>query len=233
MNQQRTVIKEDAETSTNKCLELTPKGSGNWFKVMELKVLLYLHNGQYDQAFSIYHEVMAQSRFDSIREVDQETWKIYEAYLHWLGSLGKISEKLLTKGHVKKFRLSRFMNEIPQFSKDKRGMNIPVLILHFLFLIKEKREDEAIDRIEAIMKYHQRHIKKDDENFRTNCFLKMLESIVKANFDEEKTKTKTIANKYIEQLKSKPINLFNQAREIEVIPYEKLWEITLECLYKK
>ena len=34
---------EDAETSTNKCLELTPKGLGNWFKVMELKVLLYLH----------------------------------------------------------------------------------------------------------------------------------------------------------------------------------------------
>lgn len=64
----------------------------------------------------------------------------------------------------------RFLNDVPIFSKDKRGMNIPILIFHILYLILTKRYNDVIDRIVRIEKYTTRYLKKDD-NYRSNCFI--------------------------------------------------------------
>lgn len=200
-------------------------GTFNWFKVQELYFLLALHTQHYDDAFDACemasrHPGLAQQP-DQIREM----WKIYEAYTHFLTRIRR-ADRL----PAPKFKMARFLNEIPVFSKDRRGMNIPVLIVQILSDIVEKRYDSILDRVEAIEKYTARYLKKD-EHFRSNCFLKMLVQIPEAAFHREGAARK--AERYRTQLRQMPLEIANQSHEIEIIPYEDLWEMILDSLPKQ
>lgn len=202
--------------------DIYEEGSFNWFKIQELYFLLALHTQHYDDA---YDTGMAVAQHPGMKQQPaqiQEMWKIYEAYLNVL-----VRTRRVDRVPAEKFRMSRFLNEIPVFSKDKRGMNIPILVLQLLFHIADKKYDLAIDRVEAVEKYTSRYIRKD-EHFRSNCFLKMLVQIPEAAFHREGAQRK--AARYLEQLRQVPLELANQAHEIEIIPYEDLWEMVLEIL---
>lgn len=126
--------------------------------------------------------------------------------------------------------MARFVNEMPLYSKDKRGMNIPILIFQILSLIYYKRYDDAIDRMEAIEKYCSRYLRRDD-TFRSNCFIKMLLVIPAQGF--HKSAVLRHAEKYHKMLLSMPIDMANQSHDVEIIPYEDLWEMVLESLQNK
>lgn len=106
-------------------------------------------------------------------------------------------------------------------------MNIPVLIVQFLYDIVDKRYDAGIERVEAVQKYVSRYLRKD-ELFRSNCFLKMLVQIPEAGFHREAVVRK--AERYLSQLAETPLAIANQPHEIEIIPYEDLWQMILEIL---
>jgi hypothetical protein len=199
-------------------------GSFNWFKLQELFFLLALHTAHWEEAYRIYLRVAHHPRFESQAPQIIEMWKIFQAYVHYLIRIGKITE---VGGRGGKFRINKFLNEIPVFSKDKRGMNISILIVQILFSIAERDYDQSVERIEGIEKYCTRYLKGED-TIRSNCFIKMLLQIPLANFHREAVKRKT--EKYRRLLQSVPLEAANQTHEIEIIPFETLWETILETL---
>ncbi|MCC6461832.1 MAG: hypothetical protein IT260_15260 [Saprospiraceae bacterium] len=201
------------------------EGSFNWFKIQELYFLLALHTQHYDDAFDTCALALGHAQLEQQPETIRETWRIYEAYSNVL-----VRTRRADRLPARKFKPARFLNETPVFSKDKRGMNIPILVVQILFDILDQRYDACIDRVEAIGKYASRYITKD-EHFRSNCFLKMLLQIPEAGFHREAAVRK--AEKYLEQLRTMPIELANQPYEIEIIPYEELWEMVLLQLSQK
>ena len=198
------------------------EGSFNWFKIQELYFLLALHTQHYDDAYDTCQRMVAHERLEAQPAQIREMWKIYEAYAHVL-----LRARRVDRPAPARFRLARFLNETPVFSKDKRGMNIPVLIVQILFDILDKRYDASMDRVEAVGKYASRYLKKD-ENFRSNCFLKMLVQIPEAAFHREAAARK--GERYLAQLKEMPLEIANQPHEIEIIPYEDLWQMMLDLL---
>ena len=153
-------------------------------------------------------------------QVSQITWE----------ELNKRKKISISNPRILSFRLKKFLNDIPIFSRDKRGYNIPVLIIQILFLIVNKKYERLSDRMEAIEKYTTRYLKKN-ENFRSNCFIKMLLQIPKRNF--HRVAVERHAKKYRDKLKSVPLSIANQAYEVEIIPYAHLWEYVLESLDNK
>lgn len=109
-------------------------------------------------------------------------------------------------------------------------MNISVLIVQILYAVAEKDYKKSSDRIEGIEKYCSRYLK-DESTFRSNCFIKMLLQAPQANFHREATRRK--AERYAKQLLTMPLDAANQAHEVEIIPYEQLWEMALESLQLK
>ena len=217
---------DEGKKIAEKSLNLLDAGSFNWFKCQELYFTLSLHTGQYEQALQIYHQVQRNKRFSFLPHNIQEIWKIYEAYLHYLVEVGYIDlDKINFK--LKKFRVAKFVNEVPIFSKDKRGLNIPILVIQILFLISRKKYDDAIDRIEAIEKYCSRYLRKN-ETFRSNCFIKMLLQIPISSF--HKAGVERRAQKFYDKLIEAPLEIAQQIHEIEIIPYEDLWQIALKSL---
>lgn len=217
---------ERGKVAAQKCLELLEEGSFNWFKYQELYFTLSMHTRNYQEAYHLYNNTIYHSKYQYLPAGIKETWKIFEAYLHYLVDIGKIQPEE-DDNRFNKFRLGRFLNETPIFSKDKRGMNIPILVIQILHMIQQEKYDDAIDRIEAIEKYCSRYLRKDD-TFRSNCFIKMLLQIPASSFHKAAVVRKTV--KYTKKLQEVPLDIANQSHEIEIIPYEDLWDMVIETL---
>ncbi len=222
---------EKGEEAAKRCLGLVPEGNRNWFSTMSYYLILCFYRGDFQKGYQIFCRASNHKKFKNLHQNLRENWKIYEAYVHYFIELGKIDPELSPDMELKgKFRISKFMNDLPEFSKDKRGLNITILIIQVLFLLSQKKYGEVLDRVEALQAYCYRYLRKDD-TFRSNCFIKMLLIIPKSDFHKEAVmrKTKQLRRK----LESVPIEVAKQSNEVEIVPYETLWELVLDSLDNK
>ncbi|HNT22704.1 MAG TPA: hypothetical protein PKL70_19865, partial [Saprospiraceae bacterium] len=115
----------------------------------------------------------------------------------------------------------------PEYSKDKQGVNIPIILIQILFFLADHKHHLIIDRMDSLKLYAYRYLKKD-ENFRSQCFIRMLGEMVRAGFKRQGTlfRTKALTDK----LKLVPIDTYPATAENEIIPYEDLWEMVVGLL---
>ncbi len=216
---------EEGEKIANKLASLVLVGTYSWYLNKELHLILALHSKAYQKAYIILDGAIKHSKFKSLFYHIKERFLIHQGYIQFLVFINKIVQNDETK--IKKMRLGKLLNSVPKYSKDKRGMHIPILILQILFMVAKKGYKQSIDRFEAIEKYCSRYLRKDD-NLRSNCFIKMLLQIPKCYFHKGLVKRKT--EKYYNTLLATPLDVARQGHEIEVIPYEDLWEMLIELL---
>ena len=220
---------DTGKIAAENCLAYLDEGSFNWFKYQELYFMLSMHTANYQGAYEVFVNTTSHKSFQFLPPSLTEIWRIYESYLHFLVELDYVTPDKGDRS-FSKFRLGKFINETPIFSKDKRGMNIPILVIQIVLMIHQRKYGEAIDRIEAIQKYCSRYLVKDD-TFRSNCFIKMLLQIPKASFHKAAVIRKS--EKYLERLRDYPLNLSSQSHEIEIIPFEALWELVMQTMDNK
>lgn len=204
-------------------LKVAEPGSFNWFKMKELHFMLCMHTEHYLEANVILQEVLSVSAFRRMPPYIQELWQINQAYVFLLKETGILPEG--EKHHS--FKIGKFFNEVPVYSKDKRGVNIPILILQFIFWLNRGKFNRLFDRTESLRQYVYKYLKNPNLK-RSNLFLKMLCATADASFHPIAVKRKT--EKWHQELIRTPLDLSNQPFELEVMPYEKLWEIVLAII---
>jgi hypothetical protein len=207
-------------------LSLVGEGSSNWFLYQEWYFLLSMHTGNYEMAFKIFTTVVKHKRYKFQPAQIKEYWNIHEAFLYFLYLIDKL-KGATAKATFEKFRYAKFLNNTPIFSSDKRGMNIPILIAQTIILIAREEFVTAMDKIASLQRYTSRYLT-HNVAFRSNCFIKMLVQIPIGSFHPVAVERK--AKKYVDKLHSVPLELSEQAREVEVVPYEDLWQIIIELL---
>jgi len=217
---------ELALNAARKCESFLEEGTFNWFKLQETYFLLRARVGEYLQADEVVQLVLGHPGFGGLPENVRESWIIAEGYTYFIQKAGLIPEKT----DAIAFRLSRFLNEMEVFSRDKKGMNITILILEFIIHIAERNYDYLIDRVEAVDKYRKRYLQ-SEETQRSAHFLKMLLLAPRCAFDVTALQKKAMEE--LHALQAIPIETANQSFEIEIIPYEELWETILDLLRKK
>lgn len=198
-------------------------GSYNWFKWEELHFLAEFNAGEYELALSIWMQATDRVEFGDLPASIAESWKIFEAYLLFLMRCGRLRERKDTK----RFRIAKILNEIHLSSRDKSGMNIPILIIQFLLALADREYGQCIDREESLAKYRTRYLKPDNAA-RSHYFFRMLELIPKCDFNAAQVKAN--AAPLLERLMMVSQKVANQNFEVEVIPYETLWEIVISIL---
>lgn len=211
---------EEAFKQVKKVFLVIPEGIMTWFIAKELYLFLCYRSKKYDLAFKTYSEAIAHKKFKAQFQVITEPWKVHEAYIHFFIEVGKIEPKETKQ--LKKFKLGKFLNEVPLYSKDKSGFNVQILIVQVLFLFRQGKIDQAIDKIASLNQYCHKHLRKD-HTLRSNCFIKMLVVLITNQFHKEATIRKS--KKYIKVLKENPIEKAKQSIGVEIVPYEDLWKI--------
>ncbi len=219
---------QNGENISVELLTYTQAGRTDWFKVQELRFLLATATKNYEVAERIYRTATEHPNFrKAVRPYVREAWNLNSAYLHILRLVGRLAEP---REENLKFRLQRYLNSVPTFSKDKRGNNVPILISQFILLLATGQDDRLIDREEALSKYKDRYLDKSN-NYRANVFVRMILQVTKADFDPVKLQPTT--DKYLPLFEEVPYNAMDQHYDQEIIPFEDLWEITLEVLTQR
>ena len=207
----------------NEAFEKLPKNTIGHFLFLRSVVMFYLYNEQYNNAIEVVFSTLKHKKFVILSPAQKRYWYLNEAYVNLLLETGHATYE----GRRRRFSIQRFINDLPDFSKDKKAMNIPILIAQMIFFITRKQYNNAIDRIESLGKYSSRYLRNDD-TFRSMCFIKMLLEIPKWSFNRLRVERAT-AHLH-KRLLASEANLINQPSEVEVIPYEKLWEIVMDTL---
>lgn len=219
-------------TAGQKCMDeaslwLADAGYGLSFYTFYYQAVLFaFYCGQYQIAYEYANVVLGAPDAQQQARFLHEHWSILKAYIQYLILLGKIipDEEDAVFGH---FRHGRFSNEIEVLAKDKSGMNITIRTVQFIFLLALDRRDEAFDQIEAFEKYMYRHVSRD-ANYRSHYFIKMLLQLPIAGYDV--SLAVKMAKPYLDMLNQLPIEEAPQPLEIEIIPYEDLWDLVIESL---
>ena len=220
---------QKAEITIQEVLELNiyAKESNNYIGIFDKYIMLSFYQQDYQKAYEIYNKAIFKQDLRKYRKAYQNQFKLYEAFLNFFIAIGKIEPTQSEYPLLPKFRVSKFVNDVPAFAQDKRKFNITLIIIQVLFLIQKKKYDVVIDKVEALHMYCHRYLKKDD-TFRSNCFIKLLLVLPKSNFN--RIAVERNAKKLLDRLKSVPLEEANQAEDLEVVPYDDLWEMVLDML---
>jgi hypothetical protein len=191
------------------------QNSINWFAFLENYFLLALHSRKYDLAKVLIDKAFNNSYFSRISAVAKERWQLYQAYL------------AITKGDTLLSKVTNpYLISLPEYSKDKQGFNVAILILQFYFFLQKKDMEALIYRIESLKKYIHTHLK-DAFSLRSKLFLKLLVLTVTEDFNPEVCRKK--GKKHYDKLVSTPPP-GDAYSEIEIVPYEHLWISILKIL---
>ncbi len=207
----------EAKKAIVQCLKHTEPGSHNWQITCIYKAIVAFHEKEYEIAETVFAKANRHEMPNNLKE----QWCIIEAYLYFLDKIGKVH-------HKNRFRLSKFLNEVPTLSKDKQGANISIIIAQILIYLASNQKGKIIDKIHSLQSYGFTYLKKD-YTFRSNCFIKILTQLSQGNFHriafERKTKL------YYNYLLKHPLNV--NAVERELIPFQDLYETVLSLLEVK
>ncbi|MBK8567749.1 MAG: hypothetical protein IPN76_31635 [Saprospiraceae bacterium] len=218
---------DEAKAGIERCLGIQETGRQTWFKTLELNMTLALHTRHYDEAWEVFQKATSHKGFAKIPKHWQETWKIFEAWLWFLKGVGQVKAD---SSAIKPFKVSKFLNEVPEFSKDKRGMNVPIIVVQLAIALLEKKYEVVMDKVEALKKYNFRYLN-DDTNFRSYCFIQMVMVMEKQHFRQKQTITK--CENLLADLSSSPIDITDQSYDIEILPLEDTWEFITSLLPEK
>ncbi|MCH2080808.1 MAG: hypothetical protein MK226_00390 [Saprospiraceae bacterium] len=179
----------------------------NKIVLQQYKFIVAMHAQQLDlSADSI--QALQKMR---LNELQKEIFEVHQSY------------QLLLEG--KPLRLARFLNQVPTYSKDKEGMNINIIIIQLLYLIREGKLYAFCDRSPGIQRYLHRYLK-SSPNKRSTFFIQSLLELETSGFDRKKIDR----IKSIKKLEKYPYQESPQDFDIEIVPYEILWQEAMAWL---
>jgi hypothetical protein len=219
---------KNGKVNAEKCLQSFPEGSDTWFVFMEYYLLMAMHTDNYINALAIYRKASSNTRFKRISGSDKEKWNVYDMYLNYVIEAEGANNPILRAQRRKTFRLSRFLNDPILFPKEQRVFTVHLLIAQVLFLIEKNSYSAATERIDRLKNYANRQLKKEDY-FRLIQFIRLLQQLAKADYRYEALSN---VEKYYNRLIDEPFKFRGLLNEIEIIPYEKLWNKVLERVRK-
>jgi tetratricopeptide (TPR) repeat protein len=196
--------------------------SHNFGKMSELKVLLSLRTGHYQEASEAYFAFV-----DALSGADDDTLfersnTLFQSYLYLLISLGALS--IDVQGADLQLKKLRFGLERLRMSTD----NIDVNHYHFISLI-----EQIAKRNHRKAREHWRALAapKKSAGIRYKYFYTLLSILFEQGF--HRMAVDRHAAKYLKKMRSKPFAGELTISLEEVIPYEELWQLVFSFLENK
>lgn len=193
------------------------ESSSEWFKYYETYFLLSICQKGYNGSRDIVDRVFSNKYFDKLSFEDGEKWKLFNAYLR-LVYLGNFDSKKFDKLNV--------LEAVPKYDRDKEGFNAALIILQFLYFIEQRQLTELVKRRDELKGYMANHFK-ENFSYRSRTMYKLLNIVVENNFDLKKIQIKS---RYLVRKLNENHVVGNAYTELEVVPYEQLWDLVLNML---
>ncbi len=215
---------KNGKSNAERCLQNFTEGSDIWFTFMEYYVLLALHTDSFINAFAIHSRATNQGKFKKLEIEARERWYVYEVYLNFLAEAQGASNAVAQASKRKIFKVSKFLGEPIMYPKDQRIFTVHLVSVQALFHIRRKNLQGATEAIERLKVFANRQLNQE-EYFRTIQFIRLLQQLPKSDY---KPSEMTNTEKYIQRLTDTPLLYRGMLHELEIMPYEKLWDLFIQ-----
>lgn len=216
---------ENAKKNVEKHVKFFEEGSKQWLKYMDLYFLTALHSDNFANAYAILTKITSAPKFKKASRIIKEKWKIYEYFLHYLLENTDNNLKGLYK-QKSNILFGKLLNDPVIFAKEHRAFTIQTVIAQIMVAYENKNLLLCAENIERLRTYATKQIK-PDENIRVILFIKLLIQLMKSNFN---SKFLTGFEKYLEKLEGTKMQDRGNPFDLEIYPYEKLWNLLLSKL---
>ncbi|WP_460676283.1 hypothetical protein [Hymenobacter coalescens] len=193
------------------------RSSNNWFAFLENFYLLAMHDGDYALAGDLLRRMQQNPFVTKISQPAQQRWDLMRAYLYFVRP---------EEAGLRPLHFAQLVQRIPDHSRDKQGYNVAILILQFLHYLREGNIEALLARLEGLRKYESTHLR-EAATLRSRLMFRLLQLTVKENFDPKICEKKGLT--WLGRLQDTPPP-GEAFAEIEIIPYENLWQQTLMLL---
>ncbi len=216
-------IFEEAKETLEYGLSLVHPYDHNWYVFHQYYVIWCFHSKKYQAAWEIIKRLNEQKRMPDKSVI--EAGKIYKAFVYYF-----VIHGLIKTDDESNFNVFKFLNSVPSVSKDKIGFNVAIKIVEFLFLLTlgDKGRHKIIDQAKSLEEYNRNHLSRRKDVVRSYIFIKMLLQFPRGSFRKAVVEYK--AKKYYKMLLDNPLNVSRQVKELEIVPYEVLWELALKSI---
>ncbi len=189
-----------------------------WYAFAEQFVTVNIQSGQFDKASEVLIRVISNKSFERLEEDEILKWNIFRAYLYYLTGNKKI---------IKKFDYKSFVENTPEFIKDRAGYHVAILILQIMNLLSGD-VGKLHKKLDAMDDYLARYLNNSFSR-RTKTFGKLLHKIEDHNRDINMINLKS---KYLRDRLSETEVAARSFVDFELVPYELLWEKAMDELKK-
>ena len=181
-------------------ISISKEGGYAWCTAQFYKGIIGLHSGNIELSENAASNV--EPYHNTLSNNIQEQWKILMSYVALFSDI--------------KFRVAKFLNEVPIFEKNKASANFAILTVQMLHFLKEGNEDAYTERCDALVSYTSRHLKG-----KSKILAKMLVEVSRGHFHEVSVEAR---------VKSMKKKLQGFGMEIEIMPYPKIWDLVVSFL---
>jgi hypothetical protein len=196
------------------CEEYYKAGSNNWFRFKQCHFLLLMQKLKFSEAKNVYVEVTSAPRFEVQQDHFKERWNIFDYYLQY--ALHEESQKNI--------------KNVFSSAKDKKGLDVAVLILNILHLLEEKNDRQLHLQIEKLSAYRYKYLlgKQSKQSY---LLLRLVDVMAECKYDLEKMMHHigTIERKLE---KSKPGNA-EILECVQIIPPDWVWAKMKEAMQRR
>ncbi len=197
-----------------------------WVEQQEYKLMAFLHQKNYADANQIFQETLNENRFKKVTEDKKEFWYVAASILHYFHKQDKIpNSKTISSSNKVNFRHHLFLERTTDYQKNKKGLNIMMMNIQILFYIEKLEFTRIKEKIGELNEYCRLYPKKDG-NFRSECFINMINLLEKCDFKYYPTKKAT--EELFSELEKTPVDYRGSFRNIEMIPYEQVWDLIMD-----
>jgi hypothetical protein len=126
---------QEAESLISKTIAIIDENSFNFFRLQYYRFQNFSLNELYQNLPEVIVSVF-NKRILKKYNIQFELWKIRQSiYILFIEAeiINSPNENIL-----RPFKIGKFLNEVPIFSKEKRGMNISILVVQILFMLVRK-----------------------------------------------------------------------------------------------
>jgi hypothetical protein len=216
----------DGRSNAEKSLNTHTAGSQIWFLFMEYYFLLAMHTENYIHAVAIFKRAVEHNKFKKLDGDQKEKWNIFEGFINYIVENEGRNNPVLRAHQPSSFKVNKLLNSKPSYSRGQVIFAVLNLILQMLFLLERKSFNGVTDRIDLLKKYSTRLARKEEYN-RTVQFIRLLQQLSKVDYQLEELSG---TQKYMKALEQNPFFYRGVPSELEVIPYEMLWQRIISYL---
>lgn len=216
----------NGKTAIEKGFQHLNSHSKYWLIFLEYYLLLALHTQHYLSAFAIFNQAATHPHFNKLTEEEAEKWLAFDAFLQYFAETKQLRSTLSEKRERPRFHLQTFLNTQYAHPQKKINLTVQLTALQILFLLERRNLRLITEKIKYLRKYALPYLKRN-ANERPLYFVQLLQQLIRADFQ-----TNALIDQpgSLQKLLATPFAYKGRGAELEVIPYEQLWQQILDSL---